>query len=62
MRFDDSEEIMLVCERHKDGRLTVKAAGSDIDGESLVVEARGDDLEEALRNLLDELAQLHEVF
>lgn len=62
MRFDDNEEIMLICERAKDGRLDVRAIGSDIDGEPLVVASRGDDLEEALLNLIEELAQLHEVF
>lgn len=62
MRFNDNEEIMLVCERGEDGRLKVRATGFDIDGEPLIVEARGDDLEDALLTLLDELSQLHEVF
>lgn len=61
MRFDDSQEIMLVCDRDGD-QIAIKAAGSDIDGNPLVVEVVGDDFEEALRNLITELSQLHEVF
>ena len=61
MRFNDDEEVMLTCERER-GQTRVRAVGNDISGDGLVAEGSGDSLEEALVDLINRLAEMHEVF